>query len=79
MKRTLEQQFWDAAHAVFLPGSWGVTSESVKRALDLERMTPNPDTKLKKLFELAHTLDGTLDKTFSDEQTVLDNRLKGRN
>jgi len=42
-------------------------------------MTPNPDAKMKRLFELAHELDKTLDKTFSDEQAVLDNRLKGRN
>ena len=79
MKRSLEKQFWDAAHAVFLPGTWSVTNSSIHRALELEKLTPNPDAKLRKLFELAHELNKTLNKTFSDSQNVLDARLKGRN
>jgi len=42
-------------------------------------MTPDPDDKLKKLFAVAHKLDDTLDKTFSDPQDTLDAHLKGRN
>jgi len=79
MKKSLENQFFDAALAVFLPGTCSATPESVKRALDLEKMTPDPDDKLKKLFAVAHKLDDTLDKTFSDPQDTLDAYLKGRN
>lgn len=78
MKTPLERQFWDAAHAAWLPGTWSATPVSVKRALDLEKLTPDPNDELKKLFAIAHELDDTLEKTFSDPQAALDAHLKGK-